>query len=117
MKIKVHIYVYLGTINMYLTFFFHLCRTQIETNKNSEISVKTLQSSDDTNSGHSSKDSQELGKVDLSQEEQRMDRYVIDYLDVAHFKYGTFGIGKICSFFTSMVVELISYLLRDSWMV
>lgn len=109
MKIKVHIYVYLGTINMYLTFFFHLCRTQIETNKNSEISVKTLQSSDDTSSGHSSKDSQELGKVDLSQEEQRMDRYVLDYLDVAHFKYGTFGIGKICSFFTSMVPYILAY--------
>lgn len=104
---------YLGTINtgMYLSFFFHLCRTQKETNKNSEISVKT-QSSDDTNSGHSSKDSQELGKVDLSQEEQRMDKYVLVDLDVAHFKYSTFGIGKLCSFFTSMVGELISYVLR-----
>lgn len=98
MKLKVHIYVYLGTINMYLTFFFHLCRTQIETNKNSEISVKTLQSSDDTNSGHSSKDSQELGKVDLSQEEQRMDRYVLDYLDVAHFKSVHLALEKYVHF-------------------
>lgn len=98
MKLKVHIYVYLGTINMYLTFFFHLCRTQIETNKNSEISVKTLQSSDDTNSGHSSKDSQELGKVDLSQEEQRMDRYVLDYLDVAHLNTVHLALEKYVHF-------------------